>query len=128
LTEAEYEAIRGVGGSAEHQFKLYKSLAEKDLGIVVPEPVPKIADVAGDLDHGLLEVAVGDPLHWRQIAPYFGRRQIVIGSTYSYYEFTSKTLYDNERWRKEIGSHERPAWVQPFIAPADSLCRPAASP
>jgi hypothetical protein len=128
LTDDEYEAIRAVGGSAEHQFKLYKSLAEKDLGIPIPEPMAKIADVAGDLDKGLLEVAVGAPLQWRQIAPYFGRRQIVIGSTYSYYEFFSKELYDNARWRKEINSHARPAWVQSLIAPAESQCRLAASP
>jgi hypothetical protein len=128
LTDAEYEEIRGVGGSAEHMFKLYKSLAEKDLGIPIPEPVPKIADVQGDLNTGLLEVAVGAPLGWRQIAPYFGRRQLVVGSVYSYYEFISKKLYDNETWRKEIGQHERPAWIQPFISPPDRSCRPGASP
>ena len=109
-------------------FKLYRSLAEKDLGIPIPEPVPKIADVAGDLDHGLLEVAVGAPLGWRQAAPYFGRRQLVVGSVYSYYEFTSFKLYDNETWRKEIGEHARPAWIQPLITPPESSCRPGASP
>ena len=128
LTDPEYAAIRDVGGSAEHQFLLYKSLAEKNLGLPTPEPIGKIADVAGNLETGVLEVAVGNPLAWFQIAPYFGRRQITLGSTYSYYEFSSKTLYDNERWRREIGSHERPAWIQPLIAPSDSVCRATASP
>ena len=128
LTDAEYTAIREVGGSAEHQFLLYKSLAEKNLALPTPEPIGKIADVAGDLERGVLEVAVGNPLAWFQITPYFGRRQITVGSTYSYYEFPSKTLYDNNRWRSEIDSHERPAWIRPLIAPSDSACRAAASP
>ena len=108
LSDAEYDAIRDIGGSAEHQFLLYKSLAEKALAISIPEPIGKIADVAGDLKRGVLEVAVGNPLAWFQITPYFGRRQITIGSTYSYYEFYSKTLYDNDRWRTDMGNHQRP--------------------
>ncbi|HTE46339.1 MAG TPA: DUF3160 domain-containing protein, partial [Gemmatimonadaceae bacterium] len=127
LADSEYAAIRDVGGIAEHQFLVYKSLGQKDLAIGIPEPLPKIADVAGDLDRGLLEAAVGGPLVWRQIAPFFGRRQIVLGSTYSYYEFKSMTLYDNERWRKEIDTHARPAWIQALIAPSGKSCRADAS-
>lgn len=127
LTDSEYAAIRDIGGTAEHDFLVYKSLGAKDEGIPKPDPLPKIADVAGDPRNGLLEAAVGGPLEWRQIAPYFGRRQIVVGSVYSYYEFESHTPYDNERWRKEIDTHARPAWVQPLIAPTDKQCRAAAS-
>lgn len=127
LTDSEYGAIRDIGGSAEHQFLVYKSLANKDLAIPTPEPLPKIADVTGDLKDGLLEVAVGEPLEWRQIAPYFGRRQIVVGSIYSYYEFFSSTLYDNARWRTEVGARPRPPWVVPFIAQSDNACRAAAT-
>ncbi len=123
LSDEEYEAIRGIGGAIEHEFLVYKSLAEKDLAISIPEPLPRIADVFGDLNSGLLEVAAGAPFEWRQIVPYFGRREITTGSVYSYYEFTSSSLYDNERWRKEVGARPPMSWIQPFVVPADSLCR-----
>jgi hypothetical protein len=116
LADSDYVAIRGIGGAAEHQFLLYKSLGNKDLAITLPDPMPKIADVAGDYREGLVEAAVGGPLTWTQIVPYFGRRQIAIGSVYSYYELTSSVPYDNERWRKEVDTKARPAWMTPFIA------------
>lgn len=123
LTSRDYANIQAVGGSAEHQFLIYKSLGVKDEGIPKPDPMPKIADVAGDPGNlGVLEVAVGYPIEWRQIVPYFGRREIVIGAIYSYHEFVSNELYDNERWRKEVGQHPHPAWVQPLIAPPAKAC------
>lgn len=127
LADSEYAAIRDVAGTIEHEFLIYKSLANKDLALASPDPLAKIADVAGDLNNGLLEVAVGGPLEWHQIAPFFGRRQIVLGSVYSYYEFTSMKLYDNETWRKEVSTHARPAWIQPLVAASDKSCRAAAS-
>jgi hypothetical protein len=125
LTDAEYEAIRAVGGSVEHAFLIYKSLANKDFAISKPEPLPKVADVAGDLEHGLLEVAVGEPLEWAQIVPFFGRREIALGSVYSYYEFHSGKPYDNQQWRKEIDTHPRPSWIVPLIAPPAKSCAAA---
>jgi hypothetical protein len=127
LSDAEYDAIRQVGGSAEHQFLLYKSLAAEDLALSTPDPLPRIADVAGDLKLGVLEVAVGGPMEWHQIVPFLGRREIAVGSIYSYYEFTSRTLYDNERWRHEIPAHPRPAWIQALVAPPEGSCRAVAS-
>ncbi|HET7041961.1 MAG TPA: DUF3160 domain-containing protein, partial [Gemmatimonadales bacterium] len=122
LTEEEYKQIQGVGGSAEHMFQLYKSLSNPDLALSVPDPMPKIADVQGDLDSGVTEVAVGAPIEWHQIVPLFGRREIAIGSVYSYYEFISRELYDNERWRKELPQRAHPAWVQPYMATAGRVC------
>jgi hypothetical protein len=127
LSDSEYQAIRQVGGSVEHQFLLYKSLAEKDLALSKPDPLPRVADVAGDLKLGVLEAAVGGPMEWQQIVPFLGRREIVVGSIYSYYEFTSRELYDNERWRNEIPAHPRPAWIQALVAPPEGSCRAVAS-
>ena len=127
LSDADYGAIADVGGTAEHDFILYKSLKNKDEGVPLPEPMAKIADVAGDLKSGLLEAAVGNPLEWLQIVPYFGRRELVLGGVYSYHEFYSDRLYDNERWRKEVATHPHPSWVQPMIAPPSNACRAAAA-
>ena len=42
--------------------------------------------------------AVGRPLEWDQVVPYFGRREIVKGSVYSYYEFTSPKPLNDLEW------------------------------
>jgi uncharacterized protein DUF3160 len=124
LSDSEYAAIRDVGGIAEHDFLLYKSLAHKDLALSTPDSLPKIADVAGAplSRSGVLEVAVGGPLEWRQIVPYFGRRQVVAGSVYSYYEFYSKKLFNNAEWRKVVDVWPHPPWVQPLVAPSEKTC------
>lgn len=125
LSTAEYLAIEGVGGTVEHAFLLYKALGDPELAISIPEPMGKIADVAGDTRLGVLEVAVGNPMEWHQLVPYFGRRQIALGSVYSYYEFTSKELFNNEEWRQALGRHPHPEWVQAVMAPATNACRVA---
>jgi len=127
LSESDYDAIADVGGTAEHDFLIYKSLEHDDEGGAKPEPMPKIADVAGDLKLGVLEVAVGNPLQWMQIVPYFGRRQIVAGAVYSYHEFVSQDLYDYERWRKEVATHPHPTWGQPMFAQPGDACRDSAA-
>jgi hypothetical protein len=122
LSDADYEEILYVGRIAEHHFLVYKSLANKDLALSVPDPIGKVADVASDGAGKLLEVAVGNPLEWDQIVPYFGRREVVKGATYSYYEFTSNNPLTDEEWRKRIDSQPRPAWLQPYVAGPGSAC------
>ncbi|HEX7919236.1 MAG TPA: DUF3160 domain-containing protein, partial [Gemmatimonadales bacterium] len=125
LTTGEYNAISWVGGQVEHDFLLYKALADPEFALSIPEPMGRIADVAGDSRLGMLEVAVGDPMEWHQIVPFFGRRQIAVGSVYSYYEFVSQTLYDNARWRREVRERPHPEWVRSVVAPPKDACRAA---
>ena len=80
LTDSEYEVILDVGKVAEHHFLVYKSLSTQGLGLANPEPIPKIADVAhGPEGKPYLYAAVGRPMEWNQIVPFFGRREIVKG-------------------------------------------------
>lgn len=122
LSNSDYEEFLYVGRVAEHHFLVYKSLANKDLALSVPDPMAKVADVASDGAGKLLEVAVGNPLEWDQIVPYFGRREIVKGAAYSYYEFTSHSPMTDEEWRKKVDSQARPAWLQPYVAGPGSSC------
>jgi hypothetical protein len=127
LSDSDYEEILYVGRVAEHHFLVYKSLANKDLALSVPDPMPKVADVASDGagNNGtgkLLEVAVGNPLEWDQIVPYFGRREIVKGAAYSYYEFTSNAPMTDEGWRKKVDSQARPVWLQPYVSGQGGSC------
>jgi hypothetical protein len=125
LTEEEYEEILYVGRVAEHHFVIFKSLGSKDYALSLPDPMSKIADVAGGEFAPFLMAAVGKPAEWDHVVPYFGRRQIVKGSVYSYYEFVSPHLLNDENWRGMTDSQARPAWIQPFFTeekPKEAPC------
>ena len=128
LTSADYEEILYFGRVAEHEFLIFKSLANKDLALSTPNPIPKIADVA-DVAGGppYLFAAVGRPLEWDHTVPYFGRHEIVKGAAYSYYEFTAGTILDDADWLKRVASEPHPAWVAPFVSPQVLSC-PARDP
>ena len=128
LTAAEYEEILYFGRVAEHHFLVYKSLANKDLALSTPNPIPKIADVSDTSGQApYLMVAVGRPLEWDHTVPFFGRREVVKGAAYSYYEFLSDTLQDDSDWLKKVATQPHPAWVAPYIS-ANGLSCPARKP
>ncbi len=127
LTEREYEEILYVGRAAEHNFLVFKSLAKKDLALSNPDPMMKVVDVAGGDTLGFVEAAVGRPLEWDQIVPYYGRREIVKGSAYSYYEFISQAPLNDNDWRKRVDKEARPKWIAPFISGSKLSC-PAKAP
>ncbi|AUB85006.1 DUF3160 domain-containing protein [Candidatus Thiodictyon syntrophicum] len=114
LSGADYEAIYHVARVAEHHFLVFKSLANKELALSNPDPMPKIADVAGDGPY--LMAAVGRPMEWDQVVPFYGRRQLVKGAVYSFYEFASPRLLDDAAWRQMLGTQAHPAWIAPFVS------------
>src|SRR6185295_15444684 len=126
LTAQEYEEILYVGRAAEHNFLVFRSLAQEDNGLTVPDPMSKVADVAGS-PGSLLLAGVGDPLEWDQVVPFFGRREIVKGSAYAYYETVSPQVMDDAEWRKKLPGLPRPKWIDPYVSPARLSC-PAKAP
>jgi len=148
LSDSDYDEILHVGAVAEHDFLVYNSLASADLALSTPNPIMKIADVAGGGEVPYLEAAVGRPLEWDQVVRYFGRREIVKGSVYSYYEFPSSAPLTDLAWagkslppdadlaspskaRKPIAGkvdlQQRPKWLNPFIS-QETLSCPAKPP
>ena len=128
LAAQDYEEILYFGRVAEHEFLVFKSLANKDLALSTPDPMPKVADVSDTAGHApYLFVAVGRPMEWDHMVPWFGRHEIVKGAAYSFYEFTSDTLLDDAGWLKKLPSVRHPAWVAPFVSP-DNLSCPARDP
>ena len=148
LADSDYDEILHVGAVAEHDFLVYNSLASADLALSTPNPIMKIADVAGGGEVPYLEAAVGRPLEWDQVVPYFGRREIVKGSVYSYYEFPSPTPLTDLNWAGKpanpdadpvnpspadkpvpgkVETQAHPAWVSSFIS-RESLACPAEPP
>lgn len=126
LTTKEYEDILYVARAAEHNFLIFKSLAQKDFALSTPDPIPKIADVAAAQGRFLL-AGVGSPLEWDQIVPFFGRKQIVKGSTYSYYEKMSNQVMDDDEWRAQLKNTPQPKWIENFISKTPLSC-PAKAP
>jgi hypothetical protein len=148
LADTDYDEILHVGAVAEHDFLVYNSLASADLALSTPNPIMKIADVAGGGEVPYLEAAVGRPLEWDQVVPYFGRREIVKGSVYSYCEFPSPTPLTDLNWAGKpanpdadpvnpspadkavpgkVETQAHPAWVSSFIS-RESLACPAEPP
>jgi len=118
ITNQEYEKILFVGAVAEHYFLLFKSLANKDYAISTPDPMPKIVDVAGS-DGNFLLSAVGMPMEWDYVVPYYGQRQIVKGSIYSYFEFKSNKLMNDKEWNETLEKQAFLPWVKPFISTSE---------
>jgi hypothetical protein len=115
LSSKEYEQILYIGAIAEHCFLIFKSLSNPDYALSTPDPIPKIADVAGDRLVSYLNAAVGNPLEWDYVIPYYGRHEIVKGSVYSYYEFNSKQLFDDKDWRNRLQTQPFLPWIKPMI-------------
>jgi len=122
----EYEEILSIGRIAEHHFLIFKSLASEELALSNPDPMPKIADVSGGGPANIpfLMAAVGRPMEWDHIVPFFGRRHIVKGSVYSFYEFVSDRLLNDAEWLEILPSRPHPDWVTPFISRSQPACPP----
>ncbi len=126
LTDQDYQEILYVGRAAEHNFLVFNSLAKKDFGLSNPDPMPKTADVAAGPEM-FLQAAVGRPMEWDQVVPFFGRKEIVKGAVYSYYEFASPRPITDADWLKQLRAHKHPQWIQPFVSGSNLSC-PAKSP
>ncbi|MGA2227080.1 MAG: DUF3160 domain-containing protein, partial [Syntrophobacteraceae bacterium] len=126
LSNQEYEEILLIGRIAEHHLLIFKSLASEELALSTPDPMPKITDVAGGgpLKAPFLMAAVGRPMEWDHIVPYFGRKQIAKGAVYSYYEFTSQRLMNDQEWLKSLSSQQHPKWISPFVSRSSPACPP----
>jgi hypothetical protein len=115
LTPRDYADINFAGQAVEHNFKVFLSLMRDDEALVEPDPVDKIAEVAGGPLTGWLEAAVGEVLEWDQVAPAFGRHDIFKGVSYSYYEFPAASPMSDAEWRGMRARPARPAWLAPFF-------------
>ncbi len=129
LRPADYDAILYYARVAEYNFKVFNSLANPGYALSTPVPMPKIADVSGGGQASLLYAAVGRPLEWDQIVPFFGQHEIVKGSVYSYYEFSrpAREVLSDAEWLKLVDREAHPAWVAPFIE-RETLSCPAQLP
>ena len=117
LTNSENEKILFVSRTGEHLFLVFNSLSNKDYALSTPDPIAKIVDISGDgIISPFLMSAVGNGMEWNYVVPYFGRHQIVKGSIYSYYEFKSDILINDNEWREKVTKQEFLEWIKPYIS------------
>ena len=126
LSNREYEEILLIGRIAEHHLLIFESLASEQYALSNPDPMPKIADVAGGgpLNVPFLMAAVGRPMEWDHIVPYFGRKEVVKGAVYSFYEFASERLMNDKEWLESLPSMQHPGWIEPFVSGSSPACPP----
>ncbi len=119
LTDDDYAEIYYIGRTVEHFTLIMNSLSPLGRGLSKPDPIMKVVDVQ-HFDSQTLYEALGYANEIDVIVPYFGRRQVVKGAVYSYYEFRSNDTWLNDKWRQDIISHgptsQRafPAWIKDY--------------
>jgi hypothetical protein len=114
LTTDDYKAIMYVSRVAEHYFLIFNSLANKDYALSYPDPIAKTTDVFGGNGFPYLMASVGNPAEWDYVVPFFGRRQIVKGSVYTYYEVISSNIFNDAEWRERVQSEKSLPWVNAY--------------
>jgi hypothetical protein len=126
LSNEEYEEILLVGRVAEHHLLIFNSLANKDHALSTPDPMPKVVDAAGGGPFRIpyMMAAVGRPMEWDHIVPYYGRREAAKGSVYSYYEFVSERIMDDKEWLQSLPSRKHPEWISPYLSGTLPACPP----
>jgi len=119
LTDDDYAEIYFIGRSVEHFILIMNSLSPLGAGLSKPDPIMKVVDVQ-HFDSQTLYEALGYANEIDVIVPYFGRRQVVKGAVYSYYEFRSNETWLNDKWRQDVTSrgpasyHAFPAWIKDY--------------
>lgn len=123
LSEADYNVIRGFGGSIEH---FWYEVNKEDMGdqsaisYLDDNPSSLIADVATDPNGQVLEEGTGRVFRIYVIVPVDGKPRIASGTVFSYYEFPwpiNDRLTD-KKWNEMLDSKkapELPEWTNTFI-------------
>jgi hypothetical protein len=120
LTDEEYNEILEIGGVIEHFILIMGSLSggADEHAVQNPDPIAKIVDVQKFSGIRLYE-ALGSSNEINVAVPFYGRRQIVKGPVYSYYEFESQDQIDSKKWQ-EMKNQPRPTWIAKLYDGKDS--------
>jgi Tol biopolymer transport system component len=123
LTDDEYREILYIGRTIEHFILIMNSInsnrrQEGGNALFNADPIKKVVDVQ-KFRGTILYEALGPANEINVIVPYYGRKQIVKGPVYSYYEFRSSEVWKNDKWRKEFeqgkkGTQPLPVWIKDY--------------
>lgn len=120
LTDEEYGEILYIGRTIEHFILIMNSMNSVSDGnaggLARPDPIMKIVDVQkSPIGNARLYEALGPVSEINVVVPFYGRRQIVKGPVYSYYEFHSSELWNNDKWQKNDMA-EIPVWLKDYYS------------
>ncbi|MCX5782786.1 MAG: DUF3160 domain-containing protein [Elusimicrobia bacterium] len=128
FSNEEYNMILACARVIERDFLVFKSICTREFGLAVPKAVPKCVDVYGDANTGMLHSCIGFPLEWDLIIPYFGRREIVKGTSYLSNSFAVSGPVTDDEWYEENKLKPKyPEWEIPFVSTSQLIC-PARTP
>jgi hypothetical protein len=114
ITDEEYGEILYIGRVIEHFILITNSLNSTQNSLAIPDPIRKVVDVqAAPFGNTRLYEALGFANEINVVVPYYGKRQIVKGPVYSYYEFRSTEQWTNEKWRY-LKEYQLPSWIVPY--------------
>ena len=106
LTEAEYDLIRGYGGSIEHfWYETVKGESDEDFIATQECPAAIVVDIATDPNGTVLEAATGNPSTILVAVKVDGKLKLARGSVYSFYQFPQplENRLTDSKWRVMIG-------------------------
>ena len=106
LTEAEYDLIRGYGGSIEHfWYETVKGESDEDFIATQECPAAIVVDIATDPNGTVLEAATGNPSTILVAVKVDGKLKLARGSVYSFYQFPQplENRLTDSQWRVMIG-------------------------
>jgi hypothetical protein len=117
LAEAEYDAIRFIGGTLE-SLTTFSEEVEGEITSEADERLALIADVHTDANtNQVLEEGVGDAFPIYVVALVEGEQVVTLGGVFSYYEFKwpiGDRLTD-EAWQAMSPRPDRPAWTDSLV-------------
>ncbi len=117
-TDKEYAEILYIGRIVEHFILIMNSISpdhDEYRALSNPDSIQKIVYVQSALDGTKLYEGLGPANEINVAVPFYGRRQIVKGPVYSYYEFRSQETWNNERWKKEYDKKNGlPLWIKDY--------------
>ena len=105
FTEDEYYTLKAFGGMVDHiSNQLLYEARKYDEGIVDTYTSALISDISNIVDTGeCVEIGTGLPCTIYMICPYNGQLFLAEGTTFNYYEFTSKERLTDEKWHQMLG-------------------------
>ncbi|NME71086.1 DUF3160 domain-containing protein [Flammeovirga aprica] len=120
VSKEEYQKLHFIGAEIEY---ILLGLLETDHLPTRESSMALIADVYANKS-GILNVAVGHADDIYVIVPFKGEYHIARGSTFSFYEFQSDGVLNDEDWRKKVGEKnvpKRPEWIAPLVRNVETL-------
>lgn len=105
FTEDEYYTLKAFGGMVDNiSNQLLYEARKYDEGIADTYTSALISDISNIIDTGeCVEIGTGMPWTIYVICPYNGQLFLAEGTTFSYYEFTSKERLTDEKWHQMLG-------------------------